>query len=334
MIWKPVVAPTQLIEFEETTGCYSQDCSAGDSPWWKPVLFRNDASVDVLMYGPGAFDEVEFTGLDGALSSSVPGSLGSSIDVPVLMDRFFDDTDRSVWWIRPNYPNDLLWRDLGGTVTQTSDFNDRSFTDEHYTAVQGKFAFGHNAILWTSPTSVVAYVIYAAAGQLQQFAVDKAQCGLESGIHYNVIPGDYDGDSTDELAWYDFDSETVTVWPLVTACEEPPSFPVGKAKLSAIRISGQRDSLMAYRPQDGTVRFYDATTGVPSTPLAVGVDASPVLRDFDGDGCTDILWFAPHASSSLLWRSRCNDTATFVMTAVEHPDSAYPLGFGLGHGRL
>ncbi len=106
VVWEPKLTSDQLLEFDETTGCYAQDCTAGDAPWWKPVLYRNDESVDVLMYGPGTFDEVRFTGLDGVLTSSDPGDLTSSVDVPVVLDRFFDSGDRSVWWIRPSYPND------------------------------------------------------------------------------------------------------------------------------------------------------------------------------------------------------------------------------------
>lgn len=63
------------------------------------------------------------------------------------------------------------------------------------------------------------------------------------------------------------------------------------------------------------------------------VDASPILRDFNHDGCTDILWFSPHLASSPLWTARCNGTKSFSVAFVTHPDSVYPLGFGLGHGR-
>jgi hypothetical protein len=181
----------------------------------------------------------------------------------------------------------------------------------------------------------LAYFTYAYNGQLQQFAIDKVQCGLKAGVAYNVIPGDYDGDSSDELAWYDFDTEVVTMWSSLTDCVGAFEYNVGKVKLAGIRLSEQeaRDRLMAYRPQDGTVRFYDALTGVPSAPQVVGVDASPVLRDFNNDGCTDILWFSPQLTTSPLWQSRCSGAGTFVVTSVMHPDSAYPLGFGLGHGR-
>src|SRR5690554_1054289 len=108
VVWKSSGATGQAIEFDETTGCYAADCSAGDSPWWKPVLYRNDTSVDVLMYGPGGMDEAQFANLDGAMIASEPGIFLSTIAVPVLLDRVFSNVDRSIWWIRPNYPYDSL----------------------------------------------------------------------------------------------------------------------------------------------------------------------------------------------------------------------------------
>src|SRR5690606_25663902 len=121
-------------------------------------------------------------------------------------------------------------------------------------------------------------------------------------------------------------------WPSVTNCIGATKFGVGKAKLAAIRLDPSGDSLMAYSPKGGTVRFYDGA-GLASAPQMIGVDASPLLRDFNRDGCTDILWFSPHLPSSPLWTARCDGTKSFSVTLFPHPDSVYPLGFGLGHGR-
>ncbi|MFO7565015.1 MAG: hypothetical protein R6X02_20385 [Enhygromyxa sp.] len=329
VVWEPNQDQASF-GFAETTLCYSPDCSLGASPHWKPILYRNDTTVDVLMYGPGLFEERRFTGLNASLSSSSPGVLFSSVDVPVLLDGFFGANDRSVWWIRPGHPSDPLWRNLDGTIVSDVTFNDRPFTDEHFSAALGKLIYNRSSVFWVSPTSTHGYLIYTVNDALQQMVIDKKQCSLADGVHYNPVPGDYDGNSTDEIAWYDYDAGTVTVWPSMTNCISSHTIDIGKAKLAAIHV-GAKDRLMAYRPQSGTVQFYDAITGAATTPRLIQRDASPVLRDFDGDGCTDILWFSPHLASSLLWHSLCN--GAFVESSVIHPDSAYPLGFGLGHGR-
>jgi hypothetical protein len=58
-------------------------------------------------------------------------------------------------------------------------------------------------------------------------------------------------------------------------------------------------------------------------------DYSPFARDFNHDGCTDILWFAPHEGLSPVWRADCNGNF-IVEPGVLHPTGAYPVGYGLG----
>jgi hypothetical protein len=61
-------------------------------------------------------------------------------------------------------------------------------------------------------------------------------------------------------------------------------------------------------------------------------DSSPVVGDFNGDLCDDILWFTPHLDESRLWRSDC-DNGFVDEEPVEHPTGAYPVGYGIGYAR-
>ena len=79
------------------------------------------------------------------------------------------------------------------------------------------------------------------------------------------------------------------------------------------------------------VDFYDVVEQELVDSRAIEVDASPVLRDFNQDGCTDILWFTPERLNSRLWSSNCQ--GNFLSSFVQPPLGAYPLGYGLGHGR-
>ncbi|PRQ02113.1 hypothetical protein ENSA5_25720 [Enhygromyxa salina] len=332
IVWESVGGVNQPIQFVETTGCYDEnDCSAGAAPYWKPVLLHHEGPVDVLMYGPGDFDEMLFKNLDGSVVSDVPGNLVTNVDVPIVLDRFFGPADRSVWWHRPEDPADRLWRDVGGEIESSLDYDDRIYTDGHYSPIMGKLVSGQSSMLWVSPTQDIVHLTRFSGGGIQETLIDKTLCGLSS-QQYNGVSGDFDGDQQDEIAWYDFEMETVTYWASLPNCMFSPSFQVGKGKLAAIRLNGAKDSLMVYRPQDSEVQFYDVSSQTMTPAQAIFDDASPILRDFDRNGCTDILWFTPHTDASLIWQSQCD--GTFRVDSVVPPSGAYPLGYGPGHGRL
>lgn len=332
-VWTPFESSAQEILFAEDWGCYDPGCTTTDALYWKPLLFGNGAAADVLMYGPGVFEERRIMGIEttGGVSD-VPGGIGTSVDVPLVLDGFFGPQQRGVWWIRPGHVADRLWRDLDGQVLSSDDFDERVFTDEHYSASVGRLLSNYNSVLWLSPTSTEAYLTRFTEGTLLQVAFQKTSCGLADGVYYDSIPGDYDADQTDEIVWYDYDAGEVVYWPQLPNCASPPTFRVGQGKVGKIRLGGLKDVLLVYQPRGQSVQLFDASFQSPIATLPITVDASPVLRDFDADGCTDILWFAPHLTTSLLWRSHCD--GGFTETSLEHPPEAYPLGFGLGSGRI
>ena len=297
---------------------------------WKPLLYRNDSSVSVLMYGPGSNQELRFIDLGDNAASDSPSMVETSTDVPLILDRFFAANDRSVWWIRPGAPSDAIWRDLDGAIQLTSG-DAPPYTDEHFSPVVGRLFQDRSAVFWLSPSDETGYLTYVSGDDLVQNGVAKAACGLEDGVRYNGVPGDYDGDGTDEIVWYDFETGEARYWPQLPNCLNSSVVNIGKAKVAAFRITGGSDILLVYRPQNLVVQFIDAISGVVLATLDQSADASPILRDFDADGCTDILWFTPHLSLSQLWHSNCD--TTFLESVVQHPAEAYPLGYGLGHGR-
>lgn len=332
VIWEPVGGGNQPLSFTETTGCYEPGCELMvDSEYWKPLLYRNDGSVDVLMYGPRNHEERRITELNGVAASDDPGTIFTNNDVPLVLDRLFGENDKSVWWIRPGMPTDNLWRNLDGAAQSVPGFDAPPLTDEHFSPVVGRLFADRSSVVWLSPTSPWAYLTYMQNEAILHSAIMKANCGLGDGIRYNGVPGDYDGDGLDEILWYDFDTGGAIYWPQLLACMNWAEIEVGQAKLAAFRTTGAKDDLMAYYPQHGRVQFIDVASGMLRATVPQPIDASPILRDFDGDGCTDILWFAPHQAMSQLWHSNCD--TTFRTTAVQHPTDAYPLGYGLGHGR-
>jgi hypothetical protein len=337
VVWNPRVVSSDLLEFVSTEHCYFPDCAAGDSPYWKPILFRNDATVDVQMYGPRMFEDRRFRALGANTISDVPALRDSAVDVPVVLDRFFGAENRSMWWIRPGHPSDHIWYNLDGVVSSAGDYDDRAFTDEHYSAALGRFLLLQPSVssaLWFSPTSNLLYLSYFQNGTIVQNAVNKVLgCGLVNGISYNAAVGDFDGNGQDGVVWYDFDTGSLIYWPSVLNCGVSTSYNLGQAKIATVRLTAQSsDSLLVYRPQNKIVEFLNVPSGLVVSSHTVSEDAAPILRDFDGDGCTDILWFTPHLPTSQLWQSQC-DSSSFLQTTVTPPVDSYPLGYGLGHGR-
>lgn len=177
VVWEPIGGGSQPLSFAETVGCYEPACAMVESSeHWKPLLYRNGASVDVLMYGPGSYEERRITSIDGVAVSDAPGTIETKTDVPIILDRFFAANDRSVWWIRPGAPSDSLWRDLDESAQLTPGYDAQPFTDEHYSPVVGRLFDNASSVFWLSPTSEDAYLVYLNNGVYTQVTVNKVSC--------------------------------------------------------------------------------------------------------------------------------------------------------------
>ena len=75
---------------------------------------------------------------------------------------------------------------------------------------------------------------------------------------------------------------------------------------------------------------FDEDGGHAPRTFSINGDYSPVVGDFDDDGCSDILWHDPSSADhvSPLWR--CVGGEAFACdTPVEAPPDAFPIGSGL-----
>lgn len=73
-------------------------------------------------------------------------------------------------------------------------------------------------------------------------------------------------------------------------------------------------------------------------PFASAQECEDAWGDFDGDGCEDVLWFAPHTDVSPLSRARCTAPPTPSegfddQPAQDHPQTSYPVGYARTRAR-
>ncbi|MCA9696284.1 MAG: hypothetical protein KC431_02080, partial [Myxococcales bacterium] len=75
---------------------------------------------------------------------------------------------------------------------------------------------------------------------------------------------------------------------------------------------------------------FDESGGHTPRVFSINGDYSPIVGDFDDDGCSDILWYDPTNPDrrSAIWR--CIEGEDFACdTPVKTPADAFPIGSGL-----
>lgn len=94
---------------------------------------------------------------------------------------------------------------------------------------------------------------------------------------------------------------------------------------------------MWYRPaveSEGGLSWlwYFEGASVEARPVTIQGDYVPYVEDFDGDGCTDILWYDPVGpdNGSPLWRCIPNEQDFECGEQLPAPKSAFPIGFATG----
>lgn len=76
--------------------------------------------------------------------------------------------------------------------------------------------------------------------------------------------------------------------------------------------------------------YFDEDESFVSRTLSTNLDYSPYVADFDGDGCSDILWYRPDDPQrrSPLWRCVPAQREFVCDPPVVTPEHGYPVGYG------
>jgi hypothetical protein len=241
--------------------------------------------------------------------------VGSHPSVPTatrpILGHFYDGTDWEYW--------DILWFDVAGS----------------------------SSALWASTS---------AGGSDHSFDTTIAtnHCRLQAGRHYIPITGHFSSGpySPNQVAWYApyANNHRLVVWEDGIPCSQGGTkrynAPYGaKPIVGDFNFDGYADIFFYMQGPGATdpnqVWLFGPSFNNPEIVNVQGVsgDYAPFARDFNGDGCTDILWFAPHQATSPVWRAHCDLSQTpgfygfFEDGQVTHPPDAYPVGYGLLNAR-
>ena len=117
---------------------------------------------------------------------------------------------------------------------------------------------------------------------------------------YTPIPGDYDGDGRTDIFWYAPGTATDHLWTATAAGTFTTTTPhAGQRHLHAHprRLRRRRPHrhllVRARRRHRPALDRHPAGTFTTTTPQQVNGTYTPIPGDFDGDGRTDIHWYAP-----------------------------------------
>ncbi len=284
--------------------------------------------------------------------------------------------DDVLWWLpgEDGARHDDMWKfSNDATFTASSAYDGSASADSYAWPLLGLWrpdlgsGLPDSQVLWYREQPLSMRLMAQDGVTLNGFVGDTSNetplCGLESGREYRPLVGNFDFDTADEILWVSPDTDSQVLWwdlasmwgngggctttnsgsfTFENAAETKPF--VGDFDGNGIDdifwysggpLPANLDDPLSVGPAE-TVWFMGDHVILNVTSFPQTGDYSPYVGDFDGNGCEDILWFAPHQTTSPLWRAKCDPTtaADFVVQAeVMHPQAAYPAGYHPTRGR-
>jgi hypothetical protein len=247
---------------------------------------------------------------------------------------------------QPGEKADKLWH-----PSTSSNFSSSAISAQAYDfPISGRFVGEKWQTIWYRATSTTSPV-WTWSGEHVRATSTTENSDLGTGLTYVPLVGNFLSEAVetgvDDIAWYaplaEDIGERLVIWDTLPAqLSNRYSFVSGVPGESKV-VAGNFDSnelsteLLFYAQSESgahQVWTFDLPDGADinfTVPL-LSEDSSPVVGDFNGDHCDDILWFTPHFDASPVWRSDCE--GGFVdEVPVEHPTGAYPVGYGIGYAR-
>lgn len=346
--WTSTSQPGEAIEFSQLERCLdggalpcteSLEASVGLRP--SPLFASGeDQDIDLLLLGPGSGFEDKLLTNDG--DDIWPSDFGGPEFWVPIIGSFGNEIDDQVILYQPGPEPDGLFDPESGTVL-TVDYSDFAFP---LPARFRGFGGGGNDVLWYQPDA--QSVEFWEWGQIPEFSfgrqgpVPSESIEFEAQAEYVPLIGDFNGDDRSDLFWYAPGQATDWLWLSISTPSTVLFERLERQVVSAFRPligdfngDGIDDifwfSARSESPDTLSVLWvFDSEGGHEPRAFSINGDYSPVVSDFDGDGCSDILWHNPaHPErESPIWR--CVGDGTFACdTPVQAPADSFPIGSGL-----
>ncbi len=289
-----------------------------------------------------------------------------------IVGRFLGTATDEVWWLLPGADggrSDGMWKFIPTSESTVDDSSyDGSFSADNYRRpLVGSWLSGSTPdgqiVWWREPGGSQRFRLMTQNINMDGFAGDTADfipCGLSDGSEYTPLIGNFDIDSEWEIFWVSARGSTHVMWWNVEQIAKNGVCNAGTTSSFLFTTptffkpfvgrfnNDSTNDIFWYRgghilspeeledaePEQVWYFADDTSHDVEILPLsdAVEGDFSPYVGDFDGDGCEDILWFAPHTGHSPLSRARCTTPPALsegfdAQDNQAHPQGFYPVGY-------
>ncbi|NJK32439.1 MAG: hypothetical protein HC927_08520 [Deltaproteobacteria bacterium] len=350
-LWTSAGSPGEPLEFHASHHCLSgnQGACKGDvvehARQRPSPLFASGmaADLDVLMLGPGVgIDDVIQNNKNGIFQPQPIAIDGYAIPV---IGSFEHDIDDELLLYRPGPEEDTLvvFDADGGISSLPLGYSDYAIP------LVGRFrgfGGGGNDIIWYQPHHNTLHV-----WQWQNFESfefwengpdDAKSIGLSPLTEYIPILGDFNGDTFTDMFWYAPGRVTDWLWESAST-QEAILFSVfphdvdGEYRPFVGDFDGDDiHDILWYAVADevdgvnSVIWYFDDKGGHDVRIFTIHGDYTPIIGDFDDDGCSDVLWYEPTAEdgSSPLWRCLPGERDFACDPPVIHPSQGYPIGNG------
>jgi hypothetical protein len=339
--WLSTAGPGDPLTFDVIDRCMDADCDYSDVfGHWRPIVgqFTGVAlALDVFMHAPGDAEDVLLRN-DGTEFKAIVASVPDRA-IPVV-GNFGSGVRDQILWYRPGPDSDELWAfdDDGSHDVQPVD------QDGWRIPIVGHFRSMSSTadILWFDPVdgNFDTWVFDSQHEPTSTGIWSAELLGLTAGSEWVPLVGNFDGDARSDLFWYRPGAGGDHLWLSISA------EPVVNFESTTFMVDGEYrafvgdfdadgiDDIFWYRAPDerdgglSRIWYFGAGPAVDVRSFAVTSDTTPYADDFDGDGCTDILWYSPLSDASELWRCLPQARDFGCEDSVPTPTLAYPIGLG------
>jgi hypothetical protein len=348
-LWTSVAEPGEPINFDVDQHCLDggEFPCAADVVWSHRVrpspLYAEGsaANLDLFLYGSGdALDDVLLNNAGPMFDAALVDTQGHKVPI---VGAFSDGLNDQIIFHEPGPGSDVLWEPATGATFPVE------YSDYAYPLLGRYRGFGGGAsdILWYQPENgtfeVWQWLDYGPEyNYLPQGAADASPHGIEAGGDYVPLIGDFDGDDRTDIFWYAPGETADSLWLSISnqdvvIFESYPHQVEGQYQSFVGDFNGDEvHDILWYSVADelegglSGIWYFDVTGAHAVRTFSVHGDYTPVVADFDDDGCTDVMWYDATSDNpqSPVWRCIPGESDFECDPPRSTPPRTFPIGYG------